>query len=74
MILALQTEILLMLNLLNRVQGFVPVIAEMLIHFRFGEKRALLGQENSKGHAEFFLEFMLPAKLPLSVKLPTHYH
>ena len=40
------------------VQGFVPVIAEMLIHFRFSEKRALLGQENSKGHAEFFLEFM----------------
>ena len=41
---------------LGFVQGFVPVIAEMLIHFRFGEKRALLGQENSKGHAEFFLE------------------
>ena len=45
--------------LLHFVQGFVPVIAEMLIHFRFGEKRALLGQENSKGHAEFFLEFFL---------------
>ena len=40
------------------MQGFVPVIAEMLFHFRFGEKWALLGQENSKGHAEFFLEFM----------------
>ena len=40
------------------MQGFVPVIAEMLIHFHFGEKRALLGQEISKGHAEFFLEFI----------------
>ena len=47
------------LVLLHFVQGFVPVIAEMLIHFHFGEKRALLGQENSKGHAEFFLEFFL---------------
>ena len=35
----------------------MPVIAEMLIHFCFGKKRALLGQEISKGHAEFSVDF-----------------
>jgi hypothetical protein len=35
----------------------LPIFAKMLIHFRFGENRALLGQEISKGHAGFFREF-----------------
>ena len=52
----LARQIILVGVLQTFVQGFVPVIAEMLIHFCFGEKRALLGQEISKGHAEFFLE------------------
>jgi hypothetical protein len=39
------------------ISNELPIFAEMLIHFRFGENRVLLGQEISKGHAGFFRGF-----------------
>jgi hypothetical protein len=43
------------------LQGFKtssPFLAEMLIHFRFGEIWALICHKISKGYAGFFREFL----------------
>jgi hypothetical protein len=49
------------LAILFVLQGFKtssPFLAEMLIHFRFGEIWALIGHNISKGHAGFSCEFL----------------